>query len=428
MLPASGARRQPPKKSEAAPIDIARARKSLEYLLVSRVISPWHPAGLDHDHGGFITRDSAGTWRPGTPKTTVDQARALWFFSQLYYSGYGRTEHLAAARSGFDFLRESMWDPVFGGFFWEVDAAGRIATKPHKHTFAQAVALSALCRYVQVSDDSTAAQLAGEVFAHLERHAYDAQFGGYVEQFRRDWGPGFAEVEGYLGVASGLKLVSTHLELIDALASYYRMAGDPAAWRRLSQLISSPANPLVTGPQTTRPIAYHRDWTPVTDPPLDRPRLGLDLASIRVLGRSCEDVGLEVVAHREGYRALFENALRQAYDEETGRYCEVGVGVDGMWAGFSLQAEAVGAGLYIYSQTREPHHAAIFARALSSLVRGPARSSATDSSGTDSAAIREDPPGEGAYSDSGAAIFHLGRALLNALEILDRLGSPTSGE
>jgi len=424
-LPAAGVRRHPPGEPEAAPIDIASTRQSLEYLLETRVISPWYPAGMDREHGGFITRDSGGVWRPGAPKTAVDQARAVWFFSQLYYSGYGRTEHLAAARAGFEFLRDSIWDPVFGGFFWEVDATGRVAVKPHKHTLAQAVALTALCRYVQVTDDSTATQLAGDVFAHLDKHAHDAEFGGYVEQLRRDWGPAFAEVDGYLGVDSRLKLASTHLELIDALASYYRMTGDPVAWQRLSELISSPANPMVPGPKAPRSIAYERDWTPVLAPPFDRAHCEVDLASIRVLGRSCEDVDLSGASHQEAYGSLFARVLQQAYDEKSGCFLEPGAtrrSPEGTCPNARLQAEALVAGLFLYSQTGEPGYAAVSAGTLISLVRALARPASGD---TGVRGPRQ--TFDGVYPDAGGGSFHLGRALLNALEILDRLESAAPG-
>ena len=63
----------------------------------------------------------------------MTQARTLWFFSRYYNDGYGGSEFLEAARHGFEFLRDRMWDSVFGGFFWAVDTAGEIATRPHKH-------------------------------------------------------------------------------------------------------------------------------------------------------------------------------------------------------------------------------------------------------------------------------------------------------
>jgi len=412
-VPAAGTLRHPPEPSPAATIDLDRSRQSLENLLEAAVVSPWHSSGPD------------GERQPRAPKTTVGQARAVWFLAQLYYSGYGHTEHLAAAEAGFEFLRESMWDPVFGGFFWEVDSTGRVATRPHKHAYAQAVALSALCRYVQVSDDSTALQLAADTFAHLDKHAHDDEFGGFMEQLRRDWGPGFAEVDGYLGVETGLKLVSTHLELIDALASYYRMTGEPAAWQRLSELASLPVNPVVSGLEGARPLAYYRDWTPVMAPPLDRAGSGLDLASIRVLVTASASVGLPGPPFGPVFGDLFENVLLRAYDETTG--ClddgraprEQGDGT----CPLRLQAEAMVAALIMHAHTGEPQYATIFTRTLGSLVRGLARTAPGDAADEEGRAA-----GEGGYPDVGGISFHLGTALLNALEILDRLESHTPGE
>ena len=73
-------------------------------------------------------------------KRLVGQARIVWFFSRLAQSKYGRTEHLKAAKHGYDFLYSRMWDAHYGGFYWEVDAACSMVTKPDKHLYGQAFA------------------------------------------------------------------------------------------------------------------------------------------------------------------------------------------------------------------------------------------------------------------------------------------------
>ncbi len=92
-------------------------------------------------------------------------------------AGYGDERHLRAAQQGYAFLRERLWDRVFRGFFWRVDAPGEVAVKPHKHLYGQAAGLYALSEYVRLTGDEQARALAQALFDVLEKRAYDAEQG-----------------------------------------------------------------------------------------------------------------------------------------------------------------------------------------------------------------------------------------------------------
>jgi len=127
-MPAVAAAGQP----DRADLDDARGR--LQRILLENIVPFWYPQTIDAENGGYhLNHDGRGKWLGPAGKALVTQARMVWFFSRLYNEGYGSGEHLAAARSGFEFMRDRMWDRVFGGFFWEMDTTGRIGTKPHKH-------------------------------------------------------------------------------------------------------------------------------------------------------------------------------------------------------------------------------------------------------------------------------------------------------
>ena len=86
-------------------------------MLNENIVSFWYPETLDPAGGFRLHHDGQGDWLGPADKVLVVQARTVWFFSRLYNDGYGGEEHIEAARHGFEFLRDKMWDPVFGGFF-----------------------------------------------------------------------------------------------------------------------------------------------------------------------------------------------------------------------------------------------------------------------------------------------------------------------
>ena len=116
--------------------EIDRLYVGLELLLTENIVPFWYPQVVDI-HGGYrLNHDGAGQWRGPADKILVTQAQTLWFFFCCYNDGYGGLEYLEATRHDFEFLRNRMWDLVFGGFFGAVDAAGEVATRPHKHLYA----------------------------------------------------------------------------------------------------------------------------------------------------------------------------------------------------------------------------------------------------------------------------------------------------
>src|SRR5262249_28003176 len=156
--------------------------------LIENIISFWFPQVIDTTNGGYrLDHVFHGQWKGPTDKHLVFQARTAWFFSRLSRSTYGANEHLEAARHGYEFLRERMLDKDFGGFYWEVNSSGHVATKPDKHLYGQAFGLYALSEYADASHDSSATAFAQELFDLLETHTHDSQHGGYQEFFLRDW-------------------------------------------------------------------------------------------------------------------------------------------------------------------------------------------------------------------------------------------------
>ena len=227
--------------------NLAQSYKILEKILTDNILPFWYPQVIDLEDGGYrLNHDFQGNWKGKTNKEFVHQARTVWFFSRVANTKYGTSDHLEAARHGYNFLINSLWDKQFGGFYWEVDSSGKVATKPDKHLYGQAFGIYALSEYALATGDNSAIALVRELFNLLESHAHDRRYGGYRECFRQDWNLPSENTKDYRNNASPtIKTLDTHLHLLEALTLYYHLTKEPAARERLFELILIQSNTAI---------------------------------------------------------------------------------------------------------------------------------------------------------------------------------------
>ncbi len=187
---------------------LAVSAETIGKILDENIIPFWYPQTLDQTDGGYqLNHDVNGKFKGRGNKRLVTQARTVWFFSRLVNAGVGADSILDAARHGYEFLRDRMWDQQRGGFFWEVDSTGAVPTMPDKHLYGQAFALYAISEYALASGDPSAESLARQLFSLLEYIAHDKTYGGYQESFRSDWVPLSPGVNNYMSVPPNMKLM-----------------------------------------------------------------------------------------------------------------------------------------------------------------------------------------------------------------------------
>jgi mannose/cellobiose epimerase-like protein (N-acyl-D-glucosamine 2-epimerase family) len=315
----------PPVEHPLARQDLLRAQETLERILRANIIPFWYPHALDSEEGGYsLNHDLHGKWKGRANKGLVTQARTVWFFSRLAGTRYGTKEHLKAAEHGYDFLRNQMWDKDFGGFYWQVDSSGRIAPKPDKHLYGQAFGLYALSEYAKVSGDSSAATLAHQLFNLFETHAHDPQCGGYRESFKRDWSPASPDRKSYMGTSPDIKLMNTHLHLMESLTRYYLLKKDPTTKERLVELIFVNSNTVLRkniGACTDR---HSGNWEPLRGSDYDRVCYGHDVENVWLLAEACRAVGIPDRLFMDLYRSIFNYALRYGFDRKNGGFYDSG--------------------------------------------------------------------------------------------------------
>ena len=335
---------------------LTRSEETLKRILMENILPFWHPHVLDREEGGYrLNHDIEGKWQGPGDKALVTQARTVWFFSRLVNAGLGGDGHLEAARHGYGFLREKMWDAEFGGFYWAVDSPGGTAAMPGKHLYGQAFGLYALSEYAMASGDETAEALARELFGLLER-VHDDEFGGYAESFGRSWKP-LPEAEalgGYMHADPSLKLMNTHLHLLEAVTTYYTLTKDPLARERLIELIQIESNAVVRKNLGVCTDKYQRNWTPLHGPEYDRVSYGHDIENVWLLVRACEAAGISNGPLLDLYETLAGYSLQYGYDREKGGFYDTGpfnAPADRKSKIWWVQSEGLVCALMMYRQT-----------------------------------------------------------------------------
>jgi mannobiose 2-epimerase len=361
-------------------LNVVESISTLERILEDSILAVWAPAVCDHEYGGY--RPCVGQNASHTPgnKTTVMQARTLWFFSYLVNSGRGGEVQIEAARHGFTFLCEKMWDANHGGFYWEVDPSGENVLIAHKHLFAQAFALLALSEFAIATNDRAATALATDLFKLIEKHARDRVHGGYQEYYCPDWSE-FATTAGvpisddWLITISNehptRKLLNTHLHMMEAVTNYCRLSADNCARDRLHELVlimSNSVSPEFSGGCTEY---LDRDWRPTGNHETNTEVYGHKMENITLLSAALDGLRSSQSLLTGFYRTSFDSVLRNGFDDVRGGFYQSGLlGQPAnrrskyAWA----QAEGLLCALWMYRLAGDERYANCFMKTLGWIV------------------------------------------------------------
>lgn len=404
-----------------AELDIAGSRARLERILHDNILPFWYPAVLDTVDGGYrLNHDREGNYLGPADKALVTQARTLWFFARLYNAGMGGPQHLAAARHGFEFMRRALWDAEHGGFYWSVSPDGSRPVQALKHLYGQGFGLYALVEYGRASGDRRAEQMAQELFGLLEFHAHDRQHGGYREFFGRDWGAVPAGATGYVGGGGpGLKLMNTHLHLMEPFTTYYQWLPQPRLRQRLVELVFVQSNAVVRQGLGACTDRYAADWTPLLDGDAARVSYGHDIENVWLLMAAQRALGLSDGPLTGLYRSLMAYSLEYGYDGEAGGFYDSGpfnAAADRRDKVWWVQAEGLVAALYMYRLTGEARYAEVFGQTLDWI-----EAHQIDGRGGDWFSVVQQGQGQGNKAGAWKSPYHNGRAMIECLETLDDL-------
>lgn len=400
---------------------LAEAHSAIARILTQNIVPFWFARLREPDGRGYrLNHDSQGAWKGPSPKRLVKQARVLWFLSRLQQSSMAPPECEALAAEGFAFLRHHLWDSEHGGFYWEVDNAGAQPTMPDKHVYGQAHALYGVAQYALMSGEPAARRFADEIFNVIETRFHDSAHDGYHEFFCRDWKPCPAKKPGYIFAPPELKLLNSHLHLLEAIVVYDELSGSPLARRRVLELLDIIGRRMIREPHGALTHEFQRDWTPLTGEKHDRVSYGHDLEAIYLLIRAQTHADLPPTDVIARCRRLFAHAWRFGHDERDGGIFSsgpIGQPADDRRKIWWPQAEAALGALELYRVTGEPIYAQAFLRTIDWIVRRQA----DWTHGEWHAEISPDGVPRGDKADAWKGPYHNGRAMIEALEILDHI-------
>ena len=235
----------------------------IEASLREELLQVWYPRVVDEEYGGFLTTFSHD-WQLEGPqdKFIVTQARHVWTASRAAERYPEDHRYMQAARHGFEYLRDYLWDSERGGFFelrsregeLRRDRSGSIV----KQAYGNAFGLYALAAYFEVSRDSAALSLAQDAFRWLEAHSHDPVHGGYFQFIGQDGTPMRSGYGHYPP-----KDQNSSIHLLEALTELYRVWQDSLLAVRLEEMLVL-IRDRITTPEGYMQLFFLEDWTPIS--------------------------------------------------------------------------------------------------------------------------------------------------------------------
>ena len=224
-----------------------RLKSEVNKNLTENILSYWIKNIIDPVNGGFIGRiDSQEKKYPEEDKGGILNARILWTFSSAYRETKD-TSYLRVAKRAKDYILLHFVDQLYGGTYRSVTSKGE-PSDLRKQTYSQSFFIYALSEYYRATGDKLALEAAKEIYNSLEKYALDPKSDGYFEVFDRKWKQTNEHLIGEKS-AKDVKTMNTHLHLMEAYASLYRVWPDPKEGQRLKTLITLFTDKIID-PQT----------------------------------------------------------------------------------------------------------------------------------------------------------------------------------
>ena len=199
---------------------IKRLVAEVQTCLTQNILPFWLEQMRDNEQGGWYGRMTGrGELQKDAPRGGVLYARLLWTFSAAYR--VLRDESLLeAALWTKDYIERYFVDHQMGGTYWSVSADGSpLDTK--KQTYALGFMLYGFSELARATGDNHALEIALELFDAIEAHAWEPEYGGYVEAFTSEWHP-LADMRLSAKDDNWPKSQNTHLHVIEPYTNLLR--------------------------------------------------------------------------------------------------------------------------------------------------------------------------------------------------------------
>jgi mannobiose 2-epimerase len=231
--------------------------------LTGNILPFWQREVPDPLNGGFYGALSNDlTIHNEVPRSSILCARILWTFAAASLRLRGAS-YLETANYAYETLTGTFWDEQYRGIYWTVDLHGQ-PVMDRKHHYAQAFAIYSLSEYYQASGKVEALEYAQKLFALLEEHAREPQYGGYIEGSRRDWNT-LADMRLSDKDMNCRKSMNTLLHMLEAYTGLARVWPDPAVRTSLRELLETFMEYVIDPLSRHLRLFFDDDWHSLSD-------------------------------------------------------------------------------------------------------------------------------------------------------------------
>lgn len=318
--------------------EVMRIQREMEDALRNGLLDRWYPESLDREYGGFLSAFTFDFKPTGEQdKMIVSQARHVWNNAKAMQLYPDNRAYAESAEHGFTFLRNVMWDSVYGGFHTLVSRSGTVksSSREEKTAYGNAFGIYACAAYAAASGDTSALGLAKKAFMWLERNSHDPERKGYYQHMTRSGGIIGRDASVQSTAETGFKDQNSSIHLLEAFTELYQVWPDRLVAERLEEMLLLIRDRIVQ-PQGYMALFFTFDWTPVSYRDssvatvkrhlnLDHVSFGHDvetayllLEAAHVLGKHDDDT-THVIAKK-----MVDHALENGWDTETGGFYDAG--------------------------------------------------------------------------------------------------------
>jgi len=216
-------------------IDTGALKEEFRSELLTNILPYWMNRMVDEEFGGFYgRRDGYDHVELEADKGIILNTRILWTFSHAAHMLRDNNYKRVADRA-YQYITRYFIDPKFRGVYWMVNFEGNpLITK--KQVYAQAFAIYAFAEYFKASGKKESLEHAIDIFHLTETHSFDQNENGYLEAFDREWKL-LEDLRLSDKDANEKKTMNTHLHILEAYTSLYRVWKDAFLGKQLRNLI-----------------------------------------------------------------------------------------------------------------------------------------------------------------------------------------------
>ena len=226
-----------------------------------RILRWWQTHLPDRVDGGFFGEiDAAGRPVAGAPKSIVLNTRLLWFFSAAARH-LASPEALGLADRAAAYVHDHFVDAHHGGLYWRLDHSGQVVDGK-KQAYAQAFGIYAFAEHYLATGNVASLDLARRLQREIEGRYWDVSQGGYIEALAADWRPAGDQRLSDKDLDAP-KTMNTHLHVLEAYAHLHRVASDGASRQALARIVDVFAGRFLDRENHHLRLFFDKDWNDV---------------------------------------------------------------------------------------------------------------------------------------------------------------------